>query len=321
MGSPRSLSLRILAAFHTLFYSPLHVAHRLGTFAEEGLDVRIAFSPQASETPDRLLAGEADLAVTGPMRTYVAADRASPRRLVNIAEVNSRDGFFLLSRQPVERFGWNDLTGKRVILFAEAPTPWMCLLDVLRRHGVDPQHITFVPSLRVPDALEAFRAGEADYLQTAQPMAEELIQEGAAHLVAAMGEAVGHIPYTAFVVTPEFRAAQPGLCQRAVTALARAQRWMAGREPQAIADLIAPDFPGIPLPLVSKVVARYHAMGMWPRQPVLAREPFERLGRMLVAGGLIGRAVPYEALVDNIFADAAARALGSQAKADVRGGA
>jgi NitT/TauT family transport system substrate-binding protein len=310
MGSSRLCSFRILAAFHTLFYAPLHVARCLGTFAEEGLEASLAYSPRASETPDRLLTGEADLAVTGPMRTYVAADQRMPRRLLNIAEVNSRDGFFLLARQPAEPFRWPDLVDQRVILFAEAPTPFMCLLDVLRRHGVDPQGITFVHGLQVPDALEAFRAGKADYLQTAQPMAEELIRDGAAHLAAAMGEAVGHVPYTAFVVTPEFRAAQPNLCQRAVTALSRAQRWMVSQEPQAIADLIAPDFPAIPRPLIGKVVARYQEMGMWPRQPVLAREPFERLGRILVSGGLIRRAASYETIVDNTFAEAAVGALG-----------
>jgi NitT/TauT family transport system substrate-binding protein len=311
MDPSRPFPLRILAAFRTLFYAPLHVAHRLGTFAEEGLDVRIAYTPQASETPDRLLAGEADLAVTGPMRTYVAADRATPLRLVNIAEVNSRDGFFLLARRPPERFSWPDLVGKRVILFAEAPTPFMCLLDVLRRQGVDPQRIAFVDGLWVPDALEALHAGEADYLQTAQPMAEELIQEGAAYLAAAMGEAVGHIPYTAFVVTSEFLGAQPGLCRRAVMALARAQRWMAGRDPQAIANLIAADFPEIHPRLVAQVVARYQALGTWPRQPVLAREPFERLGRILAEGGLIRRVVPYETVVDNTFAEEAVRSLGA----------
>ncbi len=56
MASATPLPLRILASFHTLFYAPLHVAHRLGAFAEEGLRARIAFPPQASETADRLLA-------------------------------------------------------------------------------------------------------------------------------------------------------------------------------------------------------------------------------------------------------------------------
>ena len=44
-------------------------------------------------------------------------------------------------------------------------------------------------------------------------------------------------------------------------------------------------------------------------QPVLDREPFERLGRILTDGGLIRRAAPYETLVDNAFAEAAVRAL------------
>lgn len=300
-----------MAAFHTLFYTPLHVAHRLGTFADEGLDVRIIFPPQAGETPNRLLAGEADMAVTGPMRTYLAADGAAPRRLLNIAEVNSRDGFFLLARRAADGFRWRELLGKRVILFAEAPTPWMCLQDVLRRQGVDPEGITALHGLPVAQALEGFRAGEADYLQTGQPMAEELIEEGSAHLAAAMGEVVGHIPYTAFVVTPEFRQARPEICGRAVGALARAQRWMAGHDSAAIADLIAPDFPAIRLPIVRKVVARYRAMGMWPPHPVLGREAFERLGRILVGGGLIRRAVPYETLVDNAFAEVAMHAQGA----------
>ena len=120
------------------------------------------------------------------------------------------------------RFRWADLIGRRVILLAEAPTPWMCLQDVLRRQGVDARRITFLHGLPVPRALEAFRAGEADYLQTAQPVAEELIEEGAAHLAAALGEAVGHIPYTSFVVTPELR--QP----KRISASGPCGRW---REP------------------------------------------------------------------------------------------
>lgn len=305
--SASPLFVRIVSAFHTLFYTPLHVAHRLGSFAEEGLDVQIIVPPAAAETPERLLRGDADLAVSGPMRTYVAADQTPPPPLLNIAEVNSRDGFFLLARRPVDGFRWADLIGKRLILFAEAPTPWMCLQDTLRRHGVDPQRITFLRGLPVPQALEAFRSGAADYLQTGQPMAEELLEEGVAHLAAAMGEVGGHLPYSSFVVTPATRQARPELCQRAVAALARTQRWMSRQDPQAIADLVSPDFPEIPLPIARKVVARYHAMGMWPPQPVLAREPFERLGQILVAGGLIRGAAPYETLVDNTFAEAAVR--------------
>lgn len=302
--------LRIVSAFHSPFYAPVFVAHRLGAFDAEGLDARIGPPPEVGKTPELLLSGEADLAVSGPMRSYVAADETPPRYLLNIGEVNSRDGFFLLARRPVDGFRWADLVGKRVILFAEAPTPWMCLQHVLREHGVDPERIPFLHGLPVPRAIEAFRARDADYLETGQPMAEEILTEGIAHLAAAMGEVVGHIPYSSLVVTAEVRQARPDLCAQAVRALARAQRWMATQTGNAIASLIAPDFPTIAAPILERVIARYAAMSMWPSQPVLAREPFERLGRILVAGGLIRRAAPYEALVDNTYAEAALRALG-----------
>lgn len=311
--------VRAVTAFHSPFYTPVYVARRLGAFADEGLDVELIAPGEAGMTPDLLARGEADVAVSGPMRSYVAADRTPPRWLLSIAEVNSRDGFLLLARKPVHDFRWTDLVGKRVVVFAEAPTPWMCLLEVLKTNGVDPTSISVTRDLPVPRALEAFVRGDTDYLETGQPMAEELLEDGTAHLAAAVGEAVGEIPYSSLIVAAETRKARPQLCEAAVRALARVQRWMAGVEPDTIADLIAPDFPAIRLPILRKVVARYQKMGTWPDHPVLAREPFERLGRILVAGGLIHRAAPFEALADNTFAEAAVRALTAGALARERG--
>ena len=46
----------------------------------------------------------------------------------DVALVNSRNGFFLLGRTPRPRFRWTELVGATVLSFAEAPTPWQCLL-------------------------------------------------------------------------------------------------------------------------------------------------------------------------------------------------
>jgi NitT/TauT family transport system substrate-binding protein len=288
-------------AFHSPFYTPVYVAHRLGAFQAEALLVTLSVAPpgQATELIQR---GEADLAVSGLMRSYVLADQPEPRRLLSIAEINSRDGFFILARRSEDGFNWPDLEGSRLILFAEAPTPWMCLLDVLRRHGVSLERISVLRGLGVPQAVEAFLRGEADYLQTGQPVAEQLLDAGAAHLAAAMAEAVGRLPYSSLLVTPEFRRTRPDLCQRAVGALARAQRWIARNDPTAVADLIAPDFASVSVPILRKVVARFQAAGTWPPDPYQVREPVEGLGRILVAGGLIRRAAPFDQLVDNTFA-------------------
>lgn len=67
---------------------------------------------------------------------------------------------------------------------------------------MEPDRVALLHGYPVPRALEAFRAGVADHLQTAQPMAEQLLKRGIAHVAAAMGEPGGHLSYTSFVVTP-----------------------------------------------------------------------------------------------------------------------
>ena len=152
-------------------------------------------------------------------------------------------------------------------------------------------------------------ASSFDLLETGLTGAEELIDEGQAYLVTAMADAVGHVPFSSLLVTPEFRDRRPDVCRGAVWALARVQRWMATEDPARAVELIAPDFPAIRPSILHKVVARYQAAGTWPLRPAHERVPFERFGRMLVDGGLVRRAAPFETIVDNTFAEAATTGL------------
>jgi NitT/TauT family transport system substrate-binding protein len=299
-------AIRIVVAFPLPFYTPLWVGRRIGAFEAEGLAVTVLVPPPGG-TVDLIQRGEAEVALGGVMRSFVLADRGGPL-LTAIAEVNSRDGFLLLSRTPAERFTWRNLERGRLILFGEAPTPWMCLQSVLRQRGVDPARLSVIQGLSVADATRAFLAGEGDYLETAQPNAEELLASGKAHLAAAMAGPVGHVPYSSLVVTREFRRERPETCAAVVRGLARTFQWMSAQKPGIIADLITSDFPAIEGVILRKVVARFQAAGTWPSHPSQDREAFDRLGRMLVDGGLIRTAAPYEDLVDDSFAQAVSSA-------------
>src|SRR5436190_5562299 len=150
--------LTVMATFHSLFYAAHFVAAHGGHFAEEGLDVTTETARGARTTVTALLDGSVDLSLGGIMRSLALAD-GDGRRLPHFAEVNSRNGFFLLSRAPRPRFAWSDLEGTEVISFAEAPTPWQSMLTVLRREGVDPARVRFTRDLLTADAVAAFRAG------------------------------------------------------------------------------------------------------------------------------------------------------------------
>src|SRR6267142_3680252 len=148
--------LTIYEPFRSIFYAPQFVALYGGHFAGEGLDVEVRTAGGGTTTTGALIDGHAEIALGGIMRSLDVADRGGPF-LPHFAEVNSRNGFFLLGRRA--QFTWTDLIGKTVLAFAEAPTPWQCMLTVLRRRGVDPAAVRIERQRPTTEAVAAFRAG------------------------------------------------------------------------------------------------------------------------------------------------------------------
>jgi NitT/TauT family transport system substrate-binding protein len=290
--------LTVLMPFHTPFYAPLAAGVGLGHFRDEGLDV--STMPAAAfgkGTIPALLDGDIEISLGGLMRSFELADRSGPT-VVHFAEVCSRNGFFLLSREPRPAFQWSDLIGKTVLSFAEAPTPWQCMLTVLWKHGVDSGRVRIERARPAPDAVAAFRAGHGDFLEQPQPVVERLISEGAGHLAASMGEATGPVPFTSYMTTPEFLTREPDVMLRFTRGVYRTQRWLAQHGAPEIAAAIAPSFRDIEPETLEASVARYLAQGTWARDPLLRREGYDYLQEILLRGGLITRGERYEVLVN-----------------------
>jgi len=294
-------ALTVFEPFRSVFYAPQFVALHGAHFAAEGLDVTVRTAGGGVSSADALLAGTSEISLGGVMRSLDLANR-SKGLLPHFAEVNSRNGFFLLGRRPRPDFRWTDLVGATVISFAEAPTPWQCMLTVLRRNGVDPARVTMRRDLPTPEAVAAFRAGDAEFLEQGQPVAEELLAEGAAHLMVSMGEATGPVPFSSYMTTPHFLRDDRETVRGFTRALFRAQRWMAAHGAADIADLIAPSFPDIDREIRRRAVERYLRQGTWAVDPVLRQPGYEALQRILLDGGFIRSTHRYEDLVDTAIA-------------------
>jgi NitT/TauT family transport system substrate-binding protein len=289
--------LTIYEPFRSIFYAPQFVALYGRHFAAEGLEVEVVTAGAGATTTGALIDEQAEIALGGIMRSLDVADRGGPL-LVHFAEVNSRNGFFLLSREPRPDFRWTDLVGRTVVDFAEAPTPWQCLLTVLRKHGVDPGAVRIERTLPLPDAIAAFRRGHGDFLQTGQPFTEQLIAEGTAHLAMSMGEATGPVPFSSYMTTVAFLRDGRDVLIRFTRALSSAQRWMAHAEAKEIAATIAPAFSDVAPDIRQRAVARYLAQATWARDPIIRRPGYEYLQRILLDGGFIKRSHRYEDLID-----------------------
>jgi NitT/TauT family transport system substrate-binding protein len=294
--------LTIYEPFRSIFYAPQFVALYGRHFAAEGLEVEVVTAAAGATTTGALIEGHAEIALGGIMRSLDVADRGGPF-LVHFAEVNSRNGFFLLSREPRPHFRWTDLVGQTVVDFAEAPTPWQCLLTVLRKHGVEPGAVRIERTLPLPDALAAFRRGHGDFLQTGQPFTEELIAEGTGHLAASMGEATGPVPFSSYMTTGAFLRDGRDVLVRFTRALFSAQRWMARADPKEIAATIAPAFSDVAPEMCQRAVARYLAQATWARDPIIRRPGYDYLQRILLDGGFIRHSHRYEDLIDTRIAE------------------
>lgn len=291
----------MMEPFHSPFYAPTLVAVHGGHFAAEGLDVALQTAGPGKATVDSLLDGSVDFAVSGIMRSLHLVDRDGPA-LVHFAAVNDRNGFFLLSRTSRPHFTWTDLVGRTVLSFGGAPTPYYCMLSVLRRAGVDPARVTFVRERPVAECVAAFRDGGGDFLECGPPVVDQLIADGTGHLVASMGDATGPVPFSSLMATTDRMAGDRAMLVSVVRGLHRAQRWMAAAAPDAMAQVVAPAFPDIEHPLLARILDRYRAQGTWPTDPRLDRPGYERLQEILFAGGFITRRHPYERLIDTAIA-------------------
>jgi NitT/TauT family transport system substrate-binding protein len=298
-----------MSPFHSVFYAPQFVAIHRGFFAEEGLDVSAEAAGGGRTTVSALIDGSIDIGLGGIMRSLDLADRDG-RLLPHFIEVNSRNGFFLLAREPRPSFAWSDLAGREVISFAEAPTPWQCMLTVLRKNGVDPARVRITRDLPTAQAVAAFRAGRGDFLEQGQTVTEQLLAEGAAFVVASMGDATGPVPFSSFMTTPAFLARERPLLERFTRAVYRTQRWMAEAPARDIAAAIAPAFPDVDPVIREKAIDRYLRQATWARDPVIRRPGYEYLQRILLDGGFIKREHRYEDLVDTTIAEAAMKVVG-----------
>ena len=290
--------LRLIETFRSVFYTPIYVSVAGGFLEKEGLDVDFKTCPPEFAHPlSALNRGGADIAQSGIMRSIISSDWGAETVPMHFAKINSRDGFFVLSRTKQEPFQWESLKGAKLIPVGFSPMPWASLQFALRRHGVEPEELDLVTGLSLDDAITAFREGHAEFIHVPQPAAEQLLDDGTGHVAAALGPENGHLAYSSFAATNQFLDSQPETVQRFTVGFANALEWLAANNAQAVGEAIASFFPEVSLELVVRSVARLKAQDNWPTDPVLAQPEYENLHDILVAAGLVKERQPYSKVV------------------------
>jgi NitT/TauT family transport system substrate-binding protein len=288
-----------------LFYAPYYAAFALGAYEQEGVEVRFAEGPGFGNAPNGLYDGSTDAAWGGPMRVNQLYEERGDCDVVCFGEAVTRDPFILVGREPRPGFALADLATAKIATVSEVPTPWLCLQHDLRLAGLDPARLDRIADRGMADNMAALRADTVDVVQLFQPLAEELIADGSGHLWYAAATR-GPCSYTTFYARRGVLAAKRDEFRRLVRGLYRTQKWLHARPAEALAEVVQAYFPAVPRPRRTAALARYKALGIWGKTPILPRDGYERLKDGLVSGGFC-KGVDYQIAVDNSLAEEAVR--------------
>ncbi len=294
--------LNLMETFRTVFYTPIYVTVAGGYLAAEGLEVNFATCPARFPHPlSALNHGAADIVQSGIVRSIIAADWGGEVVPRHFAEINSRDGFFVLGQPGQPDFQWSDFAGSTIIPVGFSPMPWASFQYALRNNGVAVEGLTLLPGLSLEDAVAAFRERRADFIHLPQPAAEQLLADGSGNLAVALGTVNGHIAYSSFAATNHFLQNHSEAMHRFVAGYSRALTWLATARPEQVSAAIAQFFPATARELLTAAIARYQAQQNWPATPRLARPQYEGLQEILVAAGMVQERQAYEKVVTTEF--------------------
>ncbi|MGX4600229.1 ABC transporter substrate-binding protein [Faecalimicrobium sp. JNUCC 81] len=121
---------------HSVFYAPQYAAITKGFFEDEGIDIDIINTQGADKTMAALISGEAQIGLMGPEASIYVYNQGSKDYAVNFAQLTKRDGSFLMAREEMPNFKYEDLKGKEVLGGRKGGVPLMTFEYVLKKNGL-----------------------------------------------------------------------------------------------------------------------------------------------------------------------------------------
>ena len=150
---------------HSVFYAPQYLAHKLGYFEEEGLDVDFVLTAGANNVMSAVLSGDVDIGFSGTEATIYVYNGGEKDYVMTFAGLTQKDGAFLVSREKIDNFTLEDLKGKYVIGGRKGGMPEMTFEWALRQNNIDPnKDLTIDTSIDFAAMQGAFVGGTGDFV-------------------------------------------------------------------------------------------------------------------------------------------------------------
>ena len=297
--------VKVAEVAHSVFYAPQYVAHALGFFEEEGLDVEIILTSGADNVMSAVLSGDVQIGFSGTEATIYVYNGGEKDYVMTFAGLTQKDGSFLVSRKKYDDFTLNDLRGKTVIGGRIGGMPEMTFEWALRQNGIDPKKDLFIDTSVAFPAMEgAFIGGNGDFVTLFEPNATSVEKNGLGYVVAYIGELGGTVPYTAYNARRSYIEANPDVIEKFTRAINRGLEYVYEHDTKEVAKIVVEYFPSTSLNDMETIIDRYKNGEAWKKNIIINEEEWMHIQEIIKASGELTDMVPYDKLIYTKYFDA-----------------
>ena len=296
--------VKVAEVTHSVFYAPQYVAHALGYFEEEGLDVEIMLVAGADKVTAAVLSNDVQIGFCGSEATIYVYNQGEKDYLVNFAGLTKRDGSFLVSREKYDNFTLADLKGKYVIGGRKGGMPEMTLEWALKENGINPKtDLNIDTSIAFAAMQGAFIGGTGDFVTLFEPNALQVEKQGLGYVVASIGELGGVVPYTAYNARKSYIEENPDVIEGFTKGIQKGLDYVYSHNDEEVAEILLDYFPDTSLNDLTEIVKRYRSIDSWFKTTYIEEENFNHIQTIMESAGELDKKAPFSKLVDNTYSE------------------
>tara|TARA_B100000686_G_scaffold289141_1_gene315668 strand:+ start:756 stop:1634 length:879 start_codon:yes stop_codon:yes gene_type:complete len=289
-------NLNIMVSKHSVFYSPL-IGIIAGDFLkEQGYEANYSIVPENQTVFTYLLSGEVDVAQAAVSANWSFMEQNKNTNIIHFAEINQRDGFFILSKEVSGITSWKNLENCSLIAQLGAQ-PFDMLRFALNKEDVDIDKINWIQAESLDSSIELFKQGNADFIHLQGPYPQQLALEGYGEIVFSVGETIGPVAFSSICCTKEFRNKNEYLIF--LDAFKKSKKWVLTENIDLVAEKISSFFDEISFEAIKTTLHTYRKLGCWSLETNISRGTYEASLDVFSFNKTISRRHDYSEVVVN----------------------
>lgn len=274
-----------MASRHSAFYSPLLCC--IGFLRDGGREVTYDVLRPDQRSYALIRDGEVNIMQSAVSSNWKPMERGVEPLPVHFAQINQRDGFFLVARQPDSVFNWKKLEGK-TLLADHGLQPLVMLKYAVRHNGADWDKIKVVDA-GAPGQMEAaFSAGTADYVHLQAPFT-------AGVAVVSVGASMPAVAFSSLCCARSYQKTET--YRSFVSAYKRAREWVRTAPAEEVAAAQASFFPHVAPELLTAAIQRYQDLGCWEGSIDIPHDLYEQELNVFHSAGAVAWRHRYDEVV------------------------